>query len=123
MAYFLVADDDPVMVAQVQHALESCQYRVRTAPDGEAALDVMAEGQPAAVFLDCALPGLDVPHFLSELRRSVGWSQIPVVLMGTDHELRLAGRLPVQDYLLRPLSLRGLSAALDTIELLLGVTV
>jgi two-component system response regulator MprA len=123
VAYFLVADDDPVMLMQVREALESCQYRVRAAADGEQALDLMADGPPAAIFLDSALPDLDVPHFLTELRRSNGWAQIPVVLMGSDQELRNAGRLPVQDYLLRPLSMRGLSAALDTIELLLGVTV
>jgi PAS domain S-box-containing protein len=67
----LVVDDEAPILHAARAALEAAGYRVLTARDGRAALDLYARhpGGVTAVVLDVMMPGLDGAATLEELRR------------------------------------------------------
>lgn len=56
-------------------------WRVTVAHDGEAALRLAAERQPAAITLDLDLPGLDGGAVLTRLKANPATTMIPVVVV------------------------------------------
>ena len=77
----LVVDDDPNSREIVQTFLESRGYRVRTAPNGEAALAAVQAEVPELILLDVMMPGMDGPSTLKALRGIDATSSTPVVFM------------------------------------------
>ncbi len=55
----LVVDDEPYLVSGLRRVLERQGYRVSTAADGEAALQLISEANPDVVLLDIMMPGID----------------------------------------------------------------
>ena len=78
----LVVDDDPIVLRIVSRFLTEAGYRVLTAPDGQAAWDVL-QGPPQ-LQADLMLTDVRMPHMGgAELGRLVGTSrpEIPVLYM------------------------------------------
>jgi PAS domain S-box-containing protein len=63
----LVVDDEPEVVAMLEEALTRDGYRVVTAPDGVAALELLRQGRFGAVLCDLRMPRLDGPGLAREL--------------------------------------------------------
>jgi two-component system response regulator MtrA len=74
----LIVEDDPSLREVIRLGLESEGYRVVTAVDGPAALEIFASNQPDLVLLDIMLPGLDGFAVCRELRKT---SLVPVVML------------------------------------------
>jgi len=74
----LVIDDDPDMLDMLRQLLMAEQYHVRTARDGREGLDEMRRQTPDIVLLDLAMPEVNGPATLREIRRE--WGQIPVIV-------------------------------------------
>ena len=55
----LVADDDPDVLSLVSFRLRRAGFRVLVVPDGQSALDAIAERKPDVAVLDIGLPSLD----------------------------------------------------------------
>jgi DNA-binding response OmpR family regulator len=55
----LVVDDEPNLCNVLRRILEKEGYQVLTAPDGEAALQIIKEKVPDVVLLDLMMPGID----------------------------------------------------------------
>ncbi len=55
----LVVDDDDMIRRLLRAVLETDEFDVVEAPDGEAALRLVGERRPAVVVLDVLMPGLD----------------------------------------------------------------
>jgi CheY-like chemotaxis protein len=64
----LVVDDDPAIRDALAFLLEDAGYGVRTAPDGQAALAVVAQGACDLVITDLAMPRLDGTALIARLR-------------------------------------------------------
>jgi two-component system alkaline phosphatase synthesis response regulator PhoP len=106
----LVVDDEPRIVELARDYLEHAGFRVITASEGRAALDVVRHDRPDLVVLDLGLPGLDGLDVTRELRRD---GSIPIVMVtARDDELdKLLGlELGADDYLTKPFSPRELVA-------------
>ncbi len=67
-APILVADDDPGVLVLLEHLITSWGYPVRTAPDKGTLLELLAEQQPALVFLDLRFGDFDGLELLGQLR-------------------------------------------------------
>ncbi|TIC86578.1 response regulator [Nocardioides sp. GY 10127] len=67
MASILVADDDEDLCALVSLVLSERGHRVRTVPDGLAAVDALRSTPFDLVVLDVAMPGLDAFGVLQSL--------------------------------------------------------
>jgi len=55
----LVVDDEPNICNVLRRILEREGYQVLTAPDGEAALQLIKQHQPDVILLDIMMPGID----------------------------------------------------------------
>lgn len=101
----LVADDDPFNLRLLQELCEGVGYRVVTAADGSAVLDVVARERPDLILLDVAMPVLDGFEVLRILKSDADLSGIPVVLVTAagDEESRSRGiELGAEDYVTKP---------------------
>jgi DNA-binding response OmpR family regulator len=110
MKTILVVDDEPKIVELARDYLEHAGFTVRTAANGESALDVVRRDRPDLVVLDLGLPGLDGLDVTRRIRRD---SNLPVIMLtARDDELdKLLGlELGADDYLTKPFSPRELVA-------------
>ncbi len=106
----LVVDDEPRILRFVRAELESAGFRVLTANDGAAALEVVSRENPDLVVLDVIMPGMDGFEVLKRLR---SLSSRPVILLtarGSDADKVRGLDLGADDYLTKPFSPDELSA-------------
>jgi CheY-like chemotaxis protein/phosphoribosyl 1,2-cyclic phosphodiesterase len=106
-ATILVADDDPDVMAVIVETLEPEGYRVLTASDGDAALQLARDERPDIVVLDWMMPGRDGLAVCRAIRQDADTrvSEVPVVLITgrVDAEDTAAGfEAGVTDYLTKP---------------------
>jgi len=74
----LVIDDDPDMLDMLRQLLMAEQFNVRTARDGREGLEEIQRQPPDIVLLDLAMPDLNGPATLKEIRKN--WGHIPVIV-------------------------------------------
>jgi len=76
----LVVDDEPDMLKVIAWSLhfQEPAWEVVTAPNGERALEQVAQECPDIVLLDVAMPDMDGLEVLQEIRR---FSDVPVILV------------------------------------------
>lgn len=77
-ARVLVVDDDAQILRAVRTSLQARGYDVRTAPNGETALDLLATEAFDLVVLDLGLPGMDGQEVIRRVR---AWSDVPIVVL------------------------------------------
>jgi CheY-like chemotaxis protein/anti-sigma regulatory factor (Ser/Thr protein kinase) len=77
-ANLLIIDDDPEMLELLSTLLTSEQYNVRTARDGAEGLEQMRRQSPDMVVLDLAMPKLNGPDTLKEIRQH--WGAVPIII-------------------------------------------
>jgi DNA-binding response OmpR family regulator len=110
MKTILVVDDERKIVDLARDYLEHAGFLVRTAGDGQSALEVVERHKPDLIVLDLGLPGLDGLDVTRRIRRD---SNLPVIMLtARDDELdKLVGlELGADDYLTKPFSPRELVA-------------
>ncbi len=77
----MVVDDDPDLVEAVSMKLESKDYRVAKAYDGEEAMDKLKEEKPALMILDVMMPRKNGWVVADEVKASDTYKDIAVVLL------------------------------------------
>lgn len=112
----LIVEDDPIVSAVLVAWLrDKCRYTVVTASNGQEALAVAMDYQPHVVIADWLMPVMDGLELCKALRSSE-WGENIYVLMLTsvseENELYRAFDAGVDDYLVKPVNTRALSARL-----------
>jgi len=79
--YVLVVDDDADVRALLEQELVSAGYRVRTAPGGNQALELMEKEPPALVLLDLMMPAPDGFEVLYRMRENPALRETRVVVI------------------------------------------
>ncbi len=117
----IVVDDDPTLRAILSSGLAHFGHRVRTANDG-AEMDALLSAAPAeAIILDVGLPGENGFEIAARLRRHWQGGIIMATGLG-DVEQRVLGRDSGADiYLVKPVDLRELASAVDSLARRLSV--
>lgn len=77
----LVVDDEAVARDFVRAILESADWNVIEAPNGETALKLAAEQKPQLVLLDVQMPGESGFSVFANLRENDATSAIPVIMV------------------------------------------
>jgi len=106
----LVVDDEPPIRKLLRMGLASQGYEVLEAPNGKAALDLLAR-KPALVILDLGLPDVDGLDLLGRIRHSD--ENLPVVVLSSrgDEAGKVAALdLGADDYVTKPFGMEELFA-------------
>ncbi|MDA3789595.1 MAG: response regulator [Desulfobacula sp.] len=77
----LVVDDDPDLVEAVSMKLESLDYRVARAYDGEEAMEKIKEEKPALIILDVMMPRKNGWEVCNDIKKSDDLKDIIIVLL------------------------------------------
>jgi two-component system, chemotaxis family, chemotaxis protein CheY len=103
----LVIDDDKDVRETISQILEEEGYRVRTAIDGEDALErLRAEPLPRLVLLDLTMPVMDGRAFLARLRDESAFAQLPIVIISSGPDARReSAALGTAGYIAKPIEL------------------
>jgi len=128
-AKILLVDDDPAVLRAIRDILESRDYQVVTARDGEEALEKLKEENPDLMILDLLMPRMDGFAVCKELQ-DASWSDysnIPILVLTAVREgasrrryqLETGQTLDVDDYLEKPVDMYTL---LDRVARLLKKT-
>jgi DNA-binding response OmpR family regulator len=111
----LVVDDDPGVLDLVSVALRLEGFRVTAAAEGNCALRLARDEQPALVILDVMMPGADGYVVCHGIRQ---FSDVPIIMLtakgGTDdivHGLDLGA----DDYVVKPFDVNELAARVKTV--------
>ena len=114
----LVADDDPDILHLVAFRLERAGYEVITAADGEQALALARERQPALAILDVMMPKLTGYDVTTQLRADESTSRIPVILLTArvqESDVARGFEAGADDYIKKPFSPQELRARVQAI--------
>jgi len=112
LAHILVIDDEPQMQRALRTILSAHNYRVSTAPSGEAGLALAAAEKPDVIILDLGLPDIDGVEVCTQLRQ---WTQIPIIILSVrsdEGEKIKALDRGADDYLVKPFGTGELLARL-----------
>jgi two-component system response regulator MprA len=107
----VVAEDDPSVRNAIERVLSLEGYQVKTATDGNTALELIASAKPHAVVMDVMMPFADGLTVTRELRQR--GNRTPVLLLTARHEVgdRVAGLdAGADDYLVKPFAVDELLA-------------
>jgi two-component system KDP operon response regulator KdpE len=106
----LVADDEPQITRVLRTTLSSHGYAIRTAGDGDEALEVMREWTPDLVITDLAMPNM---QGLELCRRVRAKSPVPIIVLSVRGEEKSkieALDAGADDYVTKPFSPKELLA-------------
>jgi len=106
----LVVEDHGDTRELLQFVLEFNGFRVLTAPDGQAALDLLTRQTPDLVLTDLMMPGMEGVEFIRRLRQRPAFARTPVIIMSANHGRRLEEALEMgaTSSLCKPLDLNSL---------------
>jgi len=113
----LIVEDEEFNRDIMARRLQSCNYNLRFAVNGQEALDMVAEQKPDVVLLDIMLPeimGLQVLHTLRQQYSMVDMPIIMVTAIDEDQRIIRALELGANDYVSKPINFPILVARLQT---------
>lgn len=94
----LVVDDEPNVRQYLASLLEDAGFNVKTAQDGEEALEMIKQQRPDFISLDLIMPRKSGHRLLYELKRNTELSRIPVLIV-TAHAQDELGKEDLRDIL------------------------
>ena len=77
----LAVDDIPLNLVLVQKMLSRFNFKMRTAANGQMALDAVAEQKPDLILLDLMMPGIDGFEVIRRLRANPETAGIQIVIL------------------------------------------
>ena len=101
----LVVDDEPNIVLSLEFLMKQAGFQVRTAADGEAALEAMADDRPDLVLLDVMMPRKDGYEVCQAIRENPAWREVRIIMLtakGREVEREKGLALGADDYITKP---------------------
>jgi two-component system, OmpR family, KDP operon response regulator KdpE len=106
----LVVDDESQITRVLRTTLSSQGYDIRTANDGETALEIAKDWMPDMVVTDLAMPGMDGLELCRRLRTT---TKIPIIVLSVRGEERTKVKAldaGADDYVTKPFGMEELLA-------------
>lgn len=109
----LVVDDDPSIVGMLEMGLRQEGYVVRTAENGESALDIIPDFDPHLVILDIMMPVMDGYELCKSIPEISGAPMIMLTAKDTSKDIVKGLKLGAHDYLVKPFHFEELLARIE----------
>ncbi len=100
----LIVEDEEILKKVLQEKLESENFTIKIATDGEMAMSLAKEFKPDLILLDIILSKKDGIQVLQELKANNLLSKIPVIMvsnLGDEEIIKRAMKLGAMDYLIK----------------------
>ncbi|MFA5178251.1 MAG: response regulator [Candidatus Paceibacterota bacterium] len=100
----LIVEDEEILKKVLQEKLESENFTIKIATDGEMAMSLAKEFKPDLILLDIILSKKDGIQVLQELKANNLLSKIPVIMvsnLGDEEVIKRAMKLGAIDYLIK----------------------
>jgi two-component system, OmpR family, KDP operon response regulator KdpE len=110
MQKILVVDDEPQITRVLRQSLSAHRYNVRTAADGESALDTFHDFSPDLIITDLSMPEMSGLDLCREIRKI---SQVPIIVLSVKGEEKTkveALDAGADDYITKPFGIDELLA-------------
>jgi DNA-binding response OmpR family regulator len=107
----LVVDDEPNIVLSLEYLMQQAGYVVRSARDGESALEEIEREPPDLVLLDVMMPKHDGFEVCQAIRARSEWRAVKVVMLtakGREVEREKGLSLGADDYITKPFATQEL---------------
>ena len=114
----LVVDDEPNIVLSIKFLMKQKGYEVRTASNGEEALQALHERVPDLILLDVMMPKPDGYEVCQKIRATREWRDIPVIMLtakGREVEREKGIAMGADDYITKPFATQELVAKVQAI--------
>lgn len=114
----LVADDSSSVRLFLQSGLENEGFVVKTAENGKAAFDMLADFKPDLIISDLMMPKMDGFELYRAVRQSLEFNTIPVVIMSSLSDKPLMRRIMREGaatYLIKPFTINQISIVIEEI--------
>ncbi|MCH4008801.1 response regulator transcription factor [Companilactobacillus sp.] len=112
----LCVDDEPSILELIEYNLESNNYQVDTATDGQMALDKLADGKFDLILLDQMLPRVDGLNVLKKLRSRGDMTPVIFLTAVDTEENKIDGLVSgADDYVTKPFSVKELLARIEVV--------
>jgi two-component system phosphate regulon response regulator PhoB len=114
----LVVDDERDLVDLISYNLKRSGFEVKSAYNGNEALEIARSSPPDLIILDLMLPGIDGTEVARRLKGEARTSHIPIVMLTAKSEetdVVVGLTLGADDYVTKPFSMKILLARLQTV--------
>jgi len=108
--YILNVEDDPAIREAISDVLRYAGYQVKTAENGQEALDLLRTGEkPALILLDLMMPVLDGWQFIETVLNENDLKEIPIVVVSAVAAVtQMADRPNIKKIIKKPVSIEQL---------------
>jgi len=118
----LVVEDEANIVEALSYVLQRAGFVVKTAGDGDEALQRLRRESFAAVVLDIMIPGMNGFDVLRAVRADPGLSDLPIVVLtarGQVKDRQMAEEIGASAFITKPFSN---AEVVERVRMLTGVT-
>lgn len=113
----LAVDDIPLNLVLVQKMLSRFKFDIRTAGNGQQALDAVAERKPDLILLDLMMPGIDGFEVIKRLREDPATADIRIVILSalnSNEDVVKGFDLGANDFIMKPIIMEKLFNSVAT---------
>ena len=113
----LAVDDIPLNLLLVQKMLSKFNFKMRTAANGQQALDAVAEQKPDLILLDLMMPGIDGFEVIRSLRADPATADIQIVILSalnSNEDVVKGFNVGANDFIMKPIIMEKLLTCVVT---------
>lgn len=113
----LAVDDIPLNLLLVQKMLSRFNFKLRTAPGGQQALDAVAAEKPDLILLDLMMPGIDGFEVIRRLRENPETADIQIVILSalnSNEDVVKGYNMGADEFIMKPIIMEKLLTCVVT---------
>jgi len=113
----LAVDDIPLNLLLVQKMLSRFNFKMRTAANGQLALDAVAAEKPDLILLDLMMPGIDGFEVIKRLRENPETADIRIVILSalnSNEDVVKGFNVGANDFIMKPIIMEKLLTCVIT---------
>ena len=113
----LAVDDIPLNLLLVQKMLARFNFRLKTAANGQQALDSVAAEKPDLILLDLMMPGIDGFEVIRRLRADPATADIQIVILSalnSQEDVVKGFNVGANDFIMKPIIMEKLLSCVVT---------